>query len=237
MIDLARYGIEESIGLHIVLSNSMWWISVLLAVTAYKYRQLWNVGDMPWTFLFLTFLCFGIRELGHFSKSDYIGSIRYVFGIWSAVFMASAFIYLCVRICQRKKDSKLLTYAPFAFVIIFPAIMFYLYFSGTDISNLKKIMNTIENIVWIIASSTIIYTTYMLGTQTSGRFTKVFMFFQFSAYSAFLWKLMGLLESMGSPIPYSIREITETLIGIFAIAAMYVLTKMLRELSKNIYSE
>ena len=237
MIDLARYGLEESIGIHVILSNFFWWMSLILVFLAYRYRHLWNVGDKPWTFLFLTFICFAIRESGHFSSSPLIGSIRYIFGIWSAIFMASAFVYLCLRICQRKKESRVMNYTPFAFIVIFPIIMLYLYFSGTEISDLKKIMGIIESLVWMTASMIIIYTTYMLGTHATGGFTSVFMFFQFSGFTAFTWKFLGLIEALGSPIPYSIREIVETLFGLFAITSMYLLTRMLRKLSKHIYSE
>jgi hypothetical protein len=237
MISLARYGLEESVGLHVILSNFFWWLSIILVFIAYRYRRLWNVGDMSWTFLFLTFICFAIRELGHLSGSPLIDTIRYIFGIWSAVFMASAFISLYLKICQRKKDSMVMTYTPFIFVILFPVIVLYLYFSGTDISNLKKITGNIEGLVWMAASSLNIYTTYMLGTRATGGFVKVFMFFQFSAFAAFTWKLLGFIEGLGSPIPYSIREIVETLFGLFAIVSMYLLIRMLRKLSRHIHSE
>jgi hypothetical protein len=157
--------------------------------------------------------------------------------MWSAVFMASAFICLYLRIYQRKKDSMVMTYAPFIFVILFPVIMLYLYFSGTNISNLKTIMGNIEGIVWMAASSLVIYTTYMLGTRATGGFIWVFMFFQYSAFTAFTWKLLGLIESLGFQLPYSIREIVETLFGLFAIVSMYLLIRMLRKLSRHMHSE
>ncbi|WP_143311802.1 hypothetical protein [Candidatus Methanoperedens nitratireducens] len=237
MIDLARYGLEESVGLHIIISNFFWWLSIILVFIAYGYRRLWSVGDMPWAFLFLTFICFAIRELGHLSGSPLIGTIRYIFGVWSAIFMASAFISLYLKICQRKKDSMAMTYTPFILVILFPVIVLYLYISGTDVSDLKKITGNIESLVWMAASSLIIYATYMLGTRTTGGFIRVFMFFQFSAFTAFTWKLLGLIESLGSPIPYSIREIIETLFGLFAIVSMYLLMRMLRKLSRYMHSE
>ena len=130
-----------------------------------------------------------------------------------------------------------MTYTPFICVILFPVIVLYLYFSGTDISNLKKITGNIEGLVWMAASSLIIYTTYMLGTRATGGFIRVFMFFQFSAFTAFIWKLLGFIEGLGTPIPYSIREIVETLFGLFAMASIYLLIRMLRKLSKHIYSE
>lgn len=237
MIDLARYGLEESVGLHIIISNFFWWLSIILVFIAYGYRRLWSVGDMPWAFLFLTFICFAIRELGHLSGSPLIGTIRYIFGVWSAIFMASAFISLYLKICQRKKDSMAMTYTPFILVILFPVIVLYLYISGTDVSDLKKITGNIESLVWMAASSLIIYATYMLGTRTTGGFIRVFMFFQFSAFTAFTWKLLGLIESLGPPIPYSIREIIETLFGLFAIVSMYLLMRMLRKLSRYMHSE
>ncbi len=132
MFDLALYGIEENIGLHVVLSNSLWWVSVIFALIAYRNRRLWDVGDMPWAFLFLTFLCFGIRELGHFSTSPYIASITYLFGIWSAIFMASAFMTLCMRICHRKKCSGIRSYTPFAMALIFGVFLLYLFFSDKE---------------------------------------------------------------------------------------------------------
>ncbi|MCX9010592.1 MAG: hypothetical protein OIN66_05650 [Candidatus Methanoperedens sp.] len=237
MIDLAQYGSEDSLGLHVFLSNLFWLVSIILATIAYRYRRLWNVGDTPWTFLFLTFIFFWIRELGHFSGSPLIASVRYIFGTLSAIFMSSTFILLCSRICRRKKDSKLVIYMPFIVGTIFPAIMLYLYYTGVEINSIKKTMGLIESIVWIVAASSIIYTTYMLGMHATGGFTSVFMFFQFSAFAAFTWKLLGLIEIMGSPIPYSIRESVETLFGLFAIVSMYLLTGMLRKLSKHIYSE
>lgn len=237
VINLAEYGLEESMGSHIVLSNLFWLVSIILVIIAYRYRLLWNVGETPWTFLFLTFVCFWIRELGHFSMSPLMGSIRYIFGIWAAIFMASAFIYLCSRICRKRKNPRITAYAPFALALIFPAAMLYLFLSGADIPDIKKTMGIIEGIIWMIASSFIIYTTYNLGTHSTGGFTRVFMFFQFSAFAAFIWKFLGLIESAGSPIPYSIREAVETLFGLFAIISMYLLTAMLRKLSKHIYSE
>ncbi len=237
MINLARYGLEESVGLHIIISNFFWWLSIILVFIAYGYRRLWSVGNMPWAFLFLTFICFAIRELGHLSGSPLIGTIRYIFGVWSAIFMASAFISLYLKICQRKKDSMAMTYTPFILVILFPVIVLYLYISGADVSDLKKITGNIESLVWMAASSLIIYATYILGTRTTGGFIRVFMFFQFSAFTAFTWKLLGLIESLGSPIPYSIREIIETLFGLFAIVSMYLLMRMLRKLSRYMHSE
>lgn len=237
MISLARYGLQESVGLHVILSNFFWWLSVILVVIAYRYRRLWNVGDTPWTFLFLTFICFAIRELGHFNGSPLISSIRYVFGSWSAIFMASAFVFLYLRICQRKKDPMAMTYIPFIFAALFTVIMIYLYLSETNISNLKTMMGDIEALVWMAASSLVIYTTYMLGTRATGGFIQVFMFFQLSAFAAFTWKLLGFIEGLGTPIPYSIREIVETLFGLFAMASMYLLIRMLRKLSRHIYGE
>ncbi len=98
-------------------------------------------------------------------------------------------------------------------------------------------MGNIEGVVWMAASSLVIYTTYMLGTHATGGFVQVFMFFQFSAFAAFTWKVLGLIEGLGSPIPYSIREIVETLFGLFAIVSMYLLIRMLRKLSRHIRSE
>jgi len=151
--------------------------------------------------------------------------------------MASAFLFLFMRLCERKKEPRILTYAPFALVIVFPVILLFLYISGTEIHSLRNKMQTLESLAWMIASIIIIYTAYMLGTRAAGKFTMVYMFFQFGAYSAFIWKLLGFIENMGSPIPYSIREIVETLFGLFSIISMYVLAKMLRKLSKHMHSE
>ncbi len=128
-----------------------------------------------------------------------------------------------------------MTYVPFVLALIFPIIWLYSYISFPE--NLKNIMSIIESFVWVLGSSITIYTTYMLGTRTTGDFVKVFMFFQFSAYFALTWKFLGLIEIMNYPIPYSIREILETLFGIFAIISMYVLTKMLRKLSIQLYGK
>ncbi len=235
-MDLSFYGLEESIGIHIILSNIMWWISLVLAFTAYRNRHIWNIGDTPWTFLFLTFLFFGLRELGHFVKEPVLVSLRNVFGIWSAIFMATALFSTYMIICHGKKITRIMKYAPFFLALIFPIIWIYLYLSVPE--NLKDIIGTIESLVWVFGSSIVIYTTYMLGTRTTGDFIRVFMFFQFAAYSALTWKLFGLTEILSiHPIPYSIREILETLFGIFAIMSMFVLTRMLRKLSRQLYDK
>jgi hypothetical protein len=228
------YGNEETIGLHVILSNIFWWASLLLVITAYRNRNLWNVGDTPWAFLFLTFLFFGIRELGHLSSSPLIASVRYVFGIWSAIFMASLFIYLYMLIYMRKTIPKIATYLPFALALLFPLALFFLFFAGIKPDDLKNIMSSIENFVWITASSIIILTTYLLGTRAAGGFVKVYMLFQIAAILALIWKFLGFITSMGCTIPYSIREILETLFGVFAIISVYVLTKMLKSLARHI---
>lgn len=235
MVNLAQYGIEESIGSHVILSNFFWWISLVFAVIAYRNRRIWKISNISWILLLLTFVCFGIRELGHFSNSPFIGSIRYIFGIWAAIFMTSAFYFIYMIICQQKKISRLLTYIPFGLALIFPVIWLYLDISTPG--NLKNIMSSIEGLAWIFGSSISIFTTYMLGTSTTGDFTRVFMFFQFSAYAALMWKFLGFLEITGYPMPYSIREIIETLFGVFALIAMYILARMLKNLSKKLYGD
>lgn len=233
MIDIPYYGLEESLGWHVILSNTFWWLSLVLVAIAYRYRNIWNVGGTPWTFLFMAFLFFGIRELGHFSTSPLIGSIRYIFGIWSAIFMSSALFSIYMRL-YRKESSKAVTYAPLVLVLLIPVIWFYGYFTAPD--NLENSMAVIESLVWLTGSSITVYTTYMLGTQATGNFVKVFMLFQFSAYFAIIWKSLRLLELTGNPIPYSVIESFETMFGVFAILAMLVLAQMLKKLSKQLYS-
>ncbi len=235
LIEWFQYGIEESLGLHIIVSNFVWWMSLILVILAYRARHIWNVGEMPWAFLSLMFIFFGLRELGHFVRSPLLSSLRYVLGIWSGIFMASALLCLYVILCQRKKLSKKLTYIPFVLAFIFPLIWLYLYLS--DVQNLKNTITALESIVWIFAGSIAICTTFMLGTRVTGDFVKVFMLFQFSAYFVISWKFLGLLELAGCPIPYSLRESFETLFGIFAVLSMYVLTRMLRRLSKKLHSD
>ena len=235
MIDIPfLYGVEETLGLHVILANLFWWTSLILVITAYKNRRIWNVGAMPWTFLFLTFFFFGIRELGHLTNSLFLGSIRYIFGIFSAIFMTSTFIFLYMKIYKRKTISNPVSFIPFIIAIIFPILFIYMDISGTKLESIKDIFSRIENIIWITGSSITIYTTYMLGTKSTGGFVNFFMFFQFAAFFAILWKFLGFIGSLGCPIPYSIREIIETLFGVFAIMSIYVLEKMLRKLSKHI---
>ncbi len=234
MIYIPYYGLEESVDWHVILSNVFWWLSLVLVAIAYRYRNIWKVGGTPWTFLFLTFLFFGIRELGHFSASPLIGSIRYIFGIWSAIFMSSALFSIYMRLC-RKDSQKAVTYTPFVLALFVPVVWFYGYFTAPD--NLENFMLVIESLVWLIGGSITVYTTYMLGTQATGNFVKVFMLFQFSAFFAIIWKLLRLLELAGNPISYSVIESFETMFGVFAILAMLVLTQMLRKLSKQLYSQ
>ncbi len=229
------YGLEENMGFHVILSNLLWWASVILMIIAYRYRKIWNVGYAFWTYMFSSFIFFGIRELGHFSTSPVIASLRYIFGIWSAIFMTSAIVFLFLLFYKRKKISRISTYLPIAFALIFPLFMIYLYFSGTGIGGIRDTMNTLEGLVWMLGSSVIIYTTFMLGTRASGRFVNVYMFFQFSAYAAFMWKFLGLIEKLSWSVPYSIREIIETLFGVFAIISIYLLTRMLRNLSRDMH--
>ena len=228
------YGFEETLGPHVILSNLFWWTSLILVIAAYKNRRIWNVGEMPWAYLFLTFLFFGMRELGHLTNSSFLDSIRYIFGIGSAIFMTSALILIYMKIYKRKTASKSMSFIPLMFALIFPILLIYLYFSGTKTETIKNIFFTLENIMWIIGSSITVYTTYMLGTKSTGDFVHVFMFFQFAAIFAILWKFLGIIGTISSPIPYSIREFIETLFGVCAIISMYILEKMLRKLSTHI---
>jgi len=235
MIGLTHlYGVEETQGLHVIISNLFWWTSVILVIIAYRNRSMWNVGEMPWYFLFLTFLFFGIRELGHLSSSPMVGAIRYIFGICSAIFMTSVFMFLYIKIYKRKTISEPMNSIPFIITLIFPVLLAYLYFSGIGKEDIKNIFFNMENILWITGSSITIFTTYMLGTKSTGSFVHFFMFFQLAAIFALLWKFLGLIGSISCPIPYSVREIIETMFGVYAIMSIYVLEKMLRNLSNRI---
>ncbi len=222
---------EESADWHVILSNIFWWISLVLAAMAYRYRNIWKVGGTPWIFFFLTFFFFGIRELGHFSTSPLVGSIRYVFGIWAAIFMSSALFSIYMRLC-RKDSGK--TSVPYFLALLAPVAWFYLYFTAPGI--LENTMLIIESFFWLIGGSITVYTTFMLGTQSTGNFVRVFMLFQLSAFFAILWKFLRILELAGNQIPYSIIETLETVFGVFAILAMLVLTQMLKKLSDQLYS-
>jgi hypothetical protein len=228
------YGIEETIGLHVILSNIFWWGSLILVISAYRTRHIWNVGELVWAFLFMTFFFFGIRELGHLTKSPTLESVRYIFGMWSAIFMISAMIFIFMKLYMRKTISRPMIILPFALMFLFPVIFIFLIFSGTRAEDIQYITSNTENIVWIIGSSITIYTTYLLGMKSTGGFINFYMFFHFAAIFALLWKLLGLIGTLGCPIPYSIREIVETLFGVFAVMSMVVLRKMLIKLSKQI---
>jgi hypothetical protein len=235
MIDIPfLYGVEETIGLHVILSNIFWWVSLFLVISAYRNRHIWNVGELVWVFLFMTFFFFGLRELGHLTKSPTLDSVRYILGIWSAIFMTSAMVFIFMKIYQRKTISRPMIILPFALMILFPIIFIFLIFSGTRTEEIKYILSNTENIVWIIGSSITIYTTYMLGMKSTGGFNNFYMFFHFAAIVALLWKFLGLIGNISCPVPYSIREILETLFGVFAIMSIIVLRKMLMELSKKI---
>lgn len=229
------YGLEENLGFHVIFSIVFWWLSVILMIIAFKYRKFWNVGYTPWSFLVFSFLFFAIREMGHLTTSPVLTSLRYIFGIWSAIFMTSAFIFFYIVIYNRNKPSLISTYIPVVVASMFPIIMFYLYFIDTSSRDLKNIMSILESIVWMTGSSITIYTTFKMGSRVSGGFVNIFMYFQFSAYTAFVWKFLGILEMLIWPVPYSIREIVETLFGVFAIYSVYLLLKMLRKLSRDMY--
>jgi len=235
MIDLPfLYGVEETIGIHIILSNIFWWVSALLVISAYRNKNIWNVGELTWFFLYMTFFFFGVRELGHLTKSPTLESVRYIFGIWSAIFMTSAMVFIYIKLDLRKTISRPMIILPFALMILFPIIFIFLIFSGLPIEEIKYILSNTENIVWIIGSSITIYTTYMLGMKSTGGFNNFYMFFHFAAIVALLWKFLGLIGNISCPVPYSIREILETLFGVFAIMSVIVLRKMLMKLSEQI---
>lgn len=228
------YGIEETVGLHVILSNLFWWLSLILVISAYRNRHIWKVGEMTWAFLFMMFFFFGIRELGHLTNSLILESVRYIFGMWSAIFMTSAMILIFIQLNKRKKISKPMIIIPFILMLLFPISFIYLIFSGTRPEDIKYIMFSAENFMWIIGSSITIYTTYMLGMKSTGGFINFYMFFHFAAIFALLWKFLGFIGNISCPIPYSIREILETLFGAFAIISMIILRKMLMKLSKQI---
>jgi len=228
------YGFEETIGLHVILSNIFWWVSLILVISAYRHRKIWNVGELVWSFLFMTFLFFGVRELGHLIKSPFLDSVRYIFGMWSALFMTSAMIFIFMKLYMRKTISRPMMILPFALMFLAPVIFIFLIYSGKRIEEITGIMSSIENFVWIIGSSITIYTTYLLGMKSTGSFTNFYMFFHFAAIFALLWKFLGFIGSISCPVPYSIREILETLFGVFAIISITVLRKMLINLSKRI---
>jgi len=119
--------------------------------------------DFPVLDIFL----FRCTRIGHLSNSPFFGSIRYIFGIFSAIFMTSTFIFLYMKIYKRKTISNPMSLIPFIIAFIFPFLFIYMNFSGTKIEIIKDILSKIENIVWITGSSITIYTTYMLGTNQS----------------------------------------------------------------------
>lgn len=228
------YGSEETFGLHVIFTNIFWWASLVLVLTAYRNRKMWNVGDTPWTFLFLIFFFFGIRELGHLSNSPLIGTIRYIFGTWAAIFMASLFTCLNILIYKRRAIPKIATYLPFALALLLPLAMIFLSLTGMKLDDLKNIVFLIENLAWIAASSITIFATYNLGTRAAGGFVEVYMYFQIAAIFALIWKFLGLMVSSGGTIPYSFKEALETLFGVFAVISVYLLTKMLKSLARRI---
>ncbi len=235
MIDISfLYGVEETIGLHVILSNIFWWTSLFLVISAYRNRHIWNIGELTWSFLFMTFFFFGVRELGHLTKLPILDSVRYIFGMWSAIFMTSATILIFMKLYMRKTISRPMIILPFILMFLFPIIFIFLIFSGTRTEDIKYIMSYTENIVWIVGSSITIYTTYMLGMKSTGGFINFYMFFHFAAIFALLWKFLGFISNISCPVPYSIREILETMFGVFAIMSMIVLRKMLMKLSKQI---
>lgn len=103
---------ELNIGLHVALSMAFWWVSAVLMAIAYKHRHIWNIGNDPWNFLIMAFFFFGMRELGHFTKVPALVLLRYTLGIWSAIFMASAFVLIFIKIYKRKKFTKVTIYSP-----------------------------------------------------------------------------------------------------------------------------
>jgi len=157
-----------------------------------------------------------------------------MFGMWSAIFMTSAMIFIFMKLYMRKTISRPMIVLPFALIVLVPVIIMFLIFSGKRIEEITGLMSNIENIVWIIGSSLTIYMTYLLGMKSTGGFNNFYIFFHFAAIFALLWKFLGFIGSISCPVPYSIREILETMFGVFAIMSIIVLRKMLMKLSKQI---
>jgi len=222
------YGLAEDIGSHVILSNLFWWSAFAMCVLAYKNKQKWAVGELPWTFLFLAFLSFGIRELGHLTKDPLLGGMRYIFGAWSAIFFTSVFMCLFQILYLRKKASAPLMYLPFAVMLLVPLLFLYLLQVG-DTTSAKEAMSLVESVVWMVCSVLTIYIMNRLGTSSTGGFVRIYLLFQLAAYFAFTWKLLGILKIEN----YSIREIFETTFGLFAAAAVYDLSRMLKQMSSR----
>lgn len=137
----------------------------------------------------------------------------------------SFFSYLFIKTCQRKDPAWVSKLLPFALILV-PAAFGYLLYTG-DAKSAKATMGSIENFVWILSGSVLVYLIYMLGRSASGGFVRVYLLFQIAAFFAILWKVFG---AMG--LNYAVREIFETAFGLFAALAVYRLRMILKSISK-----
>lgn len=210
---------DSAIGL---LTFAIWWVSILVSLSAYKDRKAWNVGEMPWAFLALGFLSFGIREFVQFFGSPILEAASYLFGVWAAVFLLAAFAYL-FRTLYQKKGASELKYLPFAANLAALLAFAYLYASGA-----VAVMGYLEAVVWILQGTSTVYIMYMLATRSTGGFIRVYFLAQVSAYFAVMWKVMALLG-----VEHYVREFAEMFFMVFAGLSVYSLASMLRRTSRR----
>lgn len=214
-----------------VLTVLLWWASFGAMFTAYRYRKMWDIGTISWVFLLSAFLTFGVRELVPLAGSPLVVIIQNVSGIWSGILFSSAFVSIYRRIYLKKPQDQVLLHVPFVLCLLIPPLVALSSLSGAAAADISGIMGPAESLVWLLAAVLVMYTTFMLGTCSTGGFIRVYFFVQIAAYFAFLWKLFGLLQ-VGN---YAVVRGFELLFVSFTTFAVYTLARMLKSLSARMY--
>jgi len=199
-------------------------LSFALLLSARKYKKLWAVGNIPWVFLPLSFALFSMREFMDITSPASIMFFKPLLGIWSAFFFSCTFGYLLLTLFFRLKLGKGVEYVPFAFSVMPVFILSLLLYSGFGLAEATKVLNVMETAIWISLGLTAAIFAYLIGSRATGGFSRVYLLFQFAAYSTVTWKILDIAS-----LSYS-EEYFEMLFGLFSALAVFELRRMLIKL-------
>lgn len=161
--------------------------------------------------------------------SDAAHIAKRMLGSLSAIAMASTFYFMYLQIYKRKDIQKTVIFVPFATMAAVMIAAVYLVYAVGDAAIATTVMTIIEKTLWTVGGLAVACHTYLLGCKMSaGRFQYMFMLFQFSAFFAVIWSVLGLSDIFGSNAPEFISETFEFLFMIFSGAAIYVFMKVLK---------
>lgn len=197
-------------------------------IITYGHSDRFKLSKMTWILLFLTYTFFVMRALVPAHLSDATQIAKRTLGSFSAIAMTSTFYFMYLQRYKRKNIQKTVIFVPFTTMLAVMIIAVYLPYGVGDVTAATTVMTIIEKSLWAVGGLIVAYHTYLLGCKSAGRFQYIFMLFQFSAFFAVMWGVLGLSNLFGSNAPEFISETFEFLFMIFSGAAIYVFMKVLR---------